>query len=223
MNILLLKGFNNYFNRVVKKYSSLADYRSNSSSYLDFSNINFNPNDGIATELIIGGPTQTEGDQVLFWEYNGTPDYLIAYDTGNGVNIIRSRWFVLESVRTTTGQYRVALKRDVLAEKYDTIMEAPCFVEKGNISNSADPMLFNKENMSFNQIKQSELLLKDNTKAGWIVGYVSQDKTRYPASDYYESTSPVATAEDWANVPQEIKTLIANGSFNRPVARVNTS
>ena len=60
MNILLLKGFNNYFNRIVKKYSTLADYKDHSAEYLEFTNINFNPNDGVATTLIVGGPTQLD-------------------------------------------------------------------------------------------------------------------------------------------------------------------
>lgn len=224
MNILLLKGFNNYFNRIVKKYSTLADYKEHSNTYLEFSSINFNPNDGVATSLVVGGPTQTEGDQVLFWEYNGTPDYLIAYDSGDGTDIIRSRWFVLESERTRTGQYRIALKRDVLAEHFSEIMTAPCFVEKGIISNNNDPLLFNSENMSFNQIKQNETLLKDKTGCAWIVGYVSQDKQRYPSgSTYYESTSPVATYEDYEDVPAEIIRLSQVGTFQRPVARLDTS
>ena len=44
MNILLLRGFNNYFNRIVKKYSTVDDYKANSSSFLELSNINFNYN-----------------------------------------------------------------------------------------------------------------------------------------------------------------------------------
>ena len=65
MNILLLRGFNNYFNRIVKKYSALADYKNNSDTYLEFSNINFNPNDGITTELVIGSSTQLEDNKPL--------------------------------------------------------------------------------------------------------------------------------------------------------------
>lgn len=65
MNILLLRGFNNYFNRIVKKYTALADYKSHSASYLDFTGINFNPNDGVATELIIGSATQLENNKAL--------------------------------------------------------------------------------------------------------------------------------------------------------------
>ena len=175
MNILLLKGFNNYFNRIVKKYSTLADYKEKSSSFLEFTNVNFNPNDGVATELIIGGPTQTEGDQVLFWEYNGSPDYVICYDTGDNTTLIRSRWFMLESERTTTGQYRCALKRDVIAENLSAVLNAPCFVEKGFIADVDSTLLYNSEGLTYNQIKQDEILLKDPTESGWIVGYVSKN------------------------------------------------
>ena len=65
MNILLLRGFNNYFNRTVKKYSALSDYRANSAAYLDLTSINFNPNDGVATELVIGSPDQLENNAPL--------------------------------------------------------------------------------------------------------------------------------------------------------------
>lgn len=98
MNILFLKGFNNYFNRIVKKYSTLTDYQSNSSSYLNYSSINFNPNDGIATELIVGSPSQQEptagtATQPLSWEQNGTPDYAVCYEMEGtpAVAVIKSR------------------------------------------------------------------------------------------------------------------------------------
>lgn len=65
MNILLLRGFNNYFNRIVKKYSTIADYKTNSSSFLDLANINFNPNDGVVTELVIGSANQLENNKPL--------------------------------------------------------------------------------------------------------------------------------------------------------------
>lgn len=175
MNILLLKGFNNYFNRIVKKYSTLEDYKAQSDSYLEFANINFNPNDGVATTLVIGGPTQTEGDQILFWERNGTPDYLITYEQGDGhVNIV-SRWFVLESERTTAGQYRIALKRDVLVDHLDEILNAPCFVEKGIVNETDNALLYNSEALTYNQIKKSETLLQDSTECGWIIGYVGKN------------------------------------------------
>lgn len=175
MNILLLKGFNNYFNRIVKKYSTLADYKEHSNTYLEFSSINFNPNDGVVTSLIIGGPTQTEGDQVLFWEYNGAPDYLVAYDNGDDEHVNVSRWFVLESERTRTGQYRIALKRDVLADHIDDVLNAPCFVEKGFINDITNPLILNPEGSVVNQIKQNETLIKDESNCAWLVGYIKKD------------------------------------------------
>ena len=65
MNILLLRGFNNYFNRTVKKCSTIADYKAESNSYLELENINFNPNDGVATELVIGSVNQLEDNKPL--------------------------------------------------------------------------------------------------------------------------------------------------------------
>lgn len=177
MNILLLKGFNNYFNRIVKKYSAITDYQSNSTSYVSFSGINFNPNDGVATELIIGSTTQQENSKPLDWENIGTPDYLVCYEMeGNpAAAVIKSRWFVLESERTRKGQYRIALKRDVIAEHFDEVLQAPCFVEKGIVDDNENTLLYNKENLTYNQIKQSETLLQDSTECGWIVGYLAKN------------------------------------------------
>lgn len=54
MNLLVLKGYNNYFNRIVKKLDSTAAYKNAVTTYLDLSNMNFNPNDGVTTQLILG-------------------------------------------------------------------------------------------------------------------------------------------------------------------------
>ena len=80
--------------------------------------------------------------------------HLICYETTDGVDTIISRWFILESERTRDGQYRIALKRDVLAEHFDNIMTAPCFVEKGFVNDVNSPFLYNSESMTYNQIKQ---------------------------------------------------------------------
>lgn len=176
MDILLLRGFNNYFNRVVKKYSTLADYRAHSASYIDLSGVNFNPNDGVATELVLGGPTQLENNFVFLWEMNGTPDYLIV----SGGGAIQSRWFILEAERLREGQYRVALKRDIIAEEFDKVMAAPCFVEKGVVSSIQNPLLYNNEAMSYNQIKKQEIALKDSTNSGWILGYLAKNRANTP-------------------------------------------
>lgn len=171
MNILFLRGFNNYFNRVIKKYSTLADYQSQSASYVNFEGINFNPNDGVVTELVLGNESQKENSLPLDWENIGTPDYCVCYENNN----IVSRWFILESERLRSGQYRLALKRDVVAEHFDTIKVSPCFVEKGMINDVNNTLLYNKESMTYNQIKDAEYQLKDSTESAWVVGYVAKN------------------------------------------------
>lgn len=155
MDLAILK-YNNYYNRTIKIEDDMNRYY----NYLHFylSDINFNPNDGIYTEHIIGGPIT----------YDGKGDYLIVIDPSKPELI--SRWFIMEAQRTRGGQYKLTLKRDVVADYFNKIAEAPCFVEKGWVPNS-DSAIFNKENMTFNQIKQKEHLLKDETNVPWLVGY----------------------------------------------------
>lgn len=225
MNILFLKGFNNYFNRTVKKYSTLADYRTNSSSYVEFSNINFNPNDGVVTELIIGSPTQLESNAALAWEDIGTPDYCICYETENNVDTIKFRWFVLESERTRNGQYRLALKRDVIAEHFTEIMTAPCFVEKGIITDWNDPLLVNNEGGNYNQIKQSEILLKDETKVAWLVGYMKKDAISAAGGQDFSATLSTDTVQYYNYNDIPFKTFINMGTApaNKMYKDVQTS
>lgn len=207
MNILLLRGFNNYFNRIVKKYSTVDDYKANSSSFLELSNINFNPNDGVNTELVIGGPTQLENNKPLAWDDIGSPDYLLCIDPADST--IKHRWFILECVRTRNGQYRISLKRDAIADNLEDILNSTCFIEKGYV-NKEDSAIYNKEDMTFNQIKDNEYLLMDETQTPWIVGYVAKDKSQNGAisdvkfTDSYDIKNAEATD---SNVSEEYATF----------------
>ena len=182
MNLLILKGFNNYFNRIIKRYTTLAEYRTHSDSNYDFSDINFNPNDGVTTTQVIGSTTQQQTggpDPVpLDWEHDGNPDYIIAYETekvGNTTtNTIKSRWFIVESVRTRNGQYSLKLKRDSIADHLETLLTCPAFIKKGTVSDD-NPLIVNSEGVTVNQIKSGETLLKDKTGSAWIVGYMAKN------------------------------------------------
>ena len=188
MNLLILKGFNNYFNRIVVKYDTLQDYKTRSKSFLDFPTVNFNVNDGVSTEIIVGNENQQASSIPLNWENDGSPDYLVCYETheepvedgASGeteiVVEIKHRWFIIECQRTRNGQYRLVLKRDSIADHQGAIEEATCFMEKGIIENIDDSAIFNKEEITTNQIKTGEFLLKDETQCGWIVGYVAKDR-----------------------------------------------
>lgn len=182
MNLLVLKGFNNYFNRIIKRYNTLDDYISRSESHYDFANINFNPNDGITTTQILGSENQKDagGPELvpLAWEKDGNPDYIIAYETEQvgiaTVQVIRSRWFIVESVRTRNGQYSLKLKRDSIADHLETLLSAPAFIKKGTVSDD-NPLIVNSEGITVNQIKSGETLLKDKTGSAWIVGYMAKN------------------------------------------------
>lgn len=95
---------------------------------------------------------------------------------------IDQRWFIIEWQKTRGKQYRAILKRDVIADNYNKVISAPAYIEKATITNYNDPLLYNKEGMAYNQIKQSELPIKDETEVGWIVGYI-------PSNAFQSSTT----------------------------------
>ena len=166
---LLLLHYNNYFNRIIKKEDTVAKYMNADAHYRVASNINFNPGDGVNTSLVLGcGANGTLFDVEEF-------DYLVAYEIVDNVSVIRSRWFILEQDRKRSGQYELTLKRDVIADNYNDVVNSPIFLEKGFINDVNDPLLYNSESMNLNQIKQVEIPLKDETQSGWVVGYIPSD------------------------------------------------
>ena len=149
-----LKEYNNYYNRIIKVGSYI--------SYIDqtFLNVNFNPNDGLNTE------------QIVNWSNSWTPDYMLEEDD-NG-NIV-SRWFVLDWQRVRGKQYRAKLKGDLIADNYTNVLECPMIINKGMV-NYDNPLVFNNEGMSFNEIKQQEIPLTDNrNNFPYIVVYCAKN------------------------------------------------
>lgn len=170
-NIYVIK-YNNYFNRIVKRESSLTDYLTG--EYQISPNYSFNPNDDATGDVVVN--------------FNPKGDYLIV---ANDDEIV-SRWFIIEAIRLRTGQYKLTIRRDVIVDDYDTIVNSPIFIEKAT-ANVNDPLIFNSENMSFNQIKKSETLLKDETNCPWIVGYIPRDFK----SDGVTITYPLTGSQDF--------------------------
>lgn len=280
MDLLILQGFNNYFNRIIKKYSKTADYISKSANSKVFPNINFNPNDGVRTKQIIGvGAEDT-------FNY-GSCDYLVAfnqeqvtsnsegyceaneYEVGQwealydidvkldsvdeiidmgyevlegevnlpGIRKFRSmnttyiefysqahseqeaeeikvkvwwkhiedkditRWFIVEAKRTRGNQYELTLKRDTIADNFDTLINCPAYIKKGVLSDT-NPLILNSEGVSVNQKKSGETLLKDKTGSAWIVGYMAKNapstsiSTQIPTDStfYYETIESIAAS-----------------------------
>lgn len=174
-NTLYLLNYNNYYNRLVKKEDSLEGYLPYVVAQLNATN--FSPNDHINTEHIVNI------DDYI------TPDYAVLIDDAG--NIV-SRWFVLDSVRVRGGQYKLNLYRDTIADYYNIIMTAPCFVERGFVNND-NILIYNNENVSFNQIKTAEYVLENNLKTPWIVAYLSRYKQAEVGGNTPESPAPDPT------------------------------
>ena len=164
MYYVLLSGYNNYYNRIYKRENTIQEYIDASSEYVVFQDgMNFEYRDGISTDKLFNCGEFVDIE----------PNYLLLKQNATDTEPL-SRWFVVEWVKVRGNQYRAILRRDLLADHYEEITESPCFIEKGWVPNT-DSAIFNKENMTFNQIKQSEKLLIDESKTSWIVGYIAQD------------------------------------------------
>ena len=157
---LYLYSFNNYANRLLDVRNTLADY-SNYFIKATSSGVNFNPNDGVNTSIVLN----IADDEI--------PNYIICVP--DGTTNIHSRWYVMDANRTTGNQYRVNLLRDVLADYYNEIYHSTAFIQKGMLPMSS-PFIYNSEGMSLNQIKKEEILLYDESQCPWVVAYLSTNK-----------------------------------------------
>ena len=152
--------YNNYANRKLKREASLEDYLAASYNNTYIQIIQdcklWNPNDGITTTITT--PNNTNFDV--------EPDYLIVAD-GNDID---SKWFIVETVRVRKGQYKCTLKRDVFAEAWDDLVVSTCHIDRAILSDN-NPLTFNSEPITVNQIPRFEYLLKDKSDCPWVVMY----------------------------------------------------
>lgn len=159
MQICYLLNFNNYYNREYKKLYNLNDYLDHMKSY--WTNVNFNPGDGITTTIPVN--------------YDGEVNYLVLTDDAVpgfvGQEVIVSRWFIIESKFTRMGQRVLTLRRDILVD-YSSMATATVFAERGYVPNTSS-LIYNSEGNSYNQIKKSEKLIKDESESAWLVGYLA--------------------------------------------------
>ena len=59
-----------------------------------------------------------------------------------------------------------------MVDYYNVITQSPMFIEKATLQTTTTPLIYNKEDMSFNQIKLRQDTLKDFSGIPWIVGYL---------------------------------------------------
>lgn len=157
MTIYLFQ-YNNYYNRQVKGFNTIAEYP-DPLDILPYTK--YIPNDGYETRILLN----THADEA---------DYLIIVDEDNNIT---SRWFVMEAIREREGQYTFYVQRDIVYDFKDDIVNAPCFIEKAMLD-ATNPLIYNKEDFSANQIKTKELLLKDKLGMPWIVAYIKKQTAK---------------------------------------------
>lgn len=187
MSTLYALKFNNYYNRRIKKHNNLSDYPY--PEYIETGTYcNFNPNDGINTEIILGRPGYNN--------YYGDCDYFI-YSEDN-VNIT-SRWFIIEQTRKMGNQYKVTLHRDVLADNWEKVIAADCFIEKATLSDD-NPLIYNQESITTNQIKQNEILLKDESGCGWLIGYMDKEHENNNATQIIADAVPDYSVTTYSDI-----------------------
>lgn len=159
MSTLYLYTFNNYYNRQIKYNATIAGY---GSPIKTITKVNFEYGNGLRV-------LQTINFTVL--EDPLIPDYAIVKEDDNTF----TRWFVLDSTRTRGYQYKLDLKRDVIADYYeDVIYHSPCLIRKGYVPNNSH-FTFNAEGVNYNKIKEEEILIKDKSKCSYIVGFIANN------------------------------------------------
>lgn len=153
--LMFIEDYNNYFNKIVKVDTVFTGFTTEEKN-----NTNFNPNDDVDTEHVIN------------WDKSWMPDYMVILGTNDTVE---SRWFVTEHIRLRGNQYKFVLRRDLLADKYDIVVNAPIALQKGMVK-STNNLIFNKEGFNVNQILTSQQLLKDSKNSfPWIYLYCAKN------------------------------------------------
>lgn len=203
--------FNNYYNRIIKRYDTIAKYTANATLLGSQANCNFVHGDGVNSEFYWNkGVNDTD-----------TPDYVVVDDYKGNI----SRWFVTNSFKTRDRQDKLTLRRDLIADFYSDIVEySPCLIRKGYVPQN-NPLIFNDEGVQYNKVKTDEILIKDESNCSYIVGFIS-NKTDAQAEingtikelnyDYsYDSLNdfPLKNyVEGAGNTHSEVATTIYNNS-----------
>ena len=145
---LTVLKYNCYYNRIVR-----TEEATDSNPYIEYG-VYFNPGDGVNTTVVLNDLIQDK--DYIFAENNETEEV--------------THWYIIDATYELNGQVTVTLRRDLIRDFLPSILESHAFIEKGYVQ-AENPLIFNREDMSFNQIKQTEILIKDGTGMPWIVGY----------------------------------------------------
>lgn len=205
MATLYYYNFKNYYYPSTKRFSDLSGYQ----PYLVYSetsnNLNFYENDGENTEIIAGRSGNPYYDKANYVIYS------------KDSTEITSRWYIIEAVKNSSGQYKLQLHRDLPVDYYDEWTQSDCFIEKAILPDNS-PLIYNQEQITTNQIKKSEKQLTDQTKMAWICCFV--DKTYKPDKNFEfnvtilpDRTTSDITKESWYKYSQTPAQITTNSNI----------
>lgn len=161
MDTVYFYKFNNYYNRIIKRYATIAEYTSNATLLGKQENCNFVHGDGVNSSFVWNKDSSTID----------TPDYVVVYDYKGNI----SRWFVTNSFKTRDRQDKLTLRRDLIADYWDDVIKhSPCLIRKGYVGEMS-PFLFNDEGVRYNKVKEEEILIKDRSNCSYIVGFIANN------------------------------------------------
>ena len=221
---IVLYKYNNYYNRIVKTQDTFQAYLSlitpgqnSPASYNGFlrESKNFNYADGVYTKHVVN----ISKNEPLFAK-SESPDYFVLEETfkeGETSVTKLSRWFILEADRIRGDQYELSLRRDLLADYYSQVVNrATVFIQRGTPTLN-DPLIFNKEGFTFNQIKKHEILLNNNklsgNKGGWVVGYLARGTPAYGLNNCpCALVNPAESIPQYSSLPQRVRELLEYGA-----------
>lgn len=190
MSKLYFYNYNNYYNRIVKKEANLLAY---GTPTYTIDNANFYEADGCNTKHTIN--ISTANDDIF------NANYLLVLDSNYN---IKSRWFVTEVEHNRNRQYICSLRRDLIVDFYDSVInDSPVLIEKALVSKN-NPLIFNSEGFDFNQIKKDEILLNDMSETQWGIIYTAKNVS---------STSVTVKTDAYSVADLTIGTTIENSIF----------
>ena len=161
MDTVYFYKFNNYYNRIIKRYDTIAEYTTNATLLGKQENCNFVHGDGVNSSFVWNKSAST----------TDTPDYVIVDDYKGNI----SRWFVTNSFKNRDRQDTLTLRRDLIADYYSDIVNySPCLIRKGYVPQT-NPLIFNDEGVQYNKIKKEEILIKDRSNCSYIIGFINSD------------------------------------------------
>lgn len=184
---LMAVKYNNYYDRLLKVGKTPLDYESDDANpYYEYG-VYFRFGDNVKTSIPVNGDVEDK-------------DYCVLIDDAGE---IESRWFIIDKYYELNGQENIVLRRDLVADFYKKALYSTAFIEKGYLQ-AGNKLIFNKEGMTFNQVKKDELLLKDSTNIPWIVGY-------YPNNAEINGTANLPNTEYDEIVNTDFSDWIYNG------------